>query len=385
MKQENQITFKQIALLILLGVLVYMLFNNPVIRGKVFNVFKPIFVAFALAYLLDNIVTWIERRLKLSRNIGVLITCSVLLLVGVYAAAIGIPSLINSTRSLIMNFTRANMNIDFFESIFVYLDNDYIVAINQFVKETLETFLLRVGQSTGIILKELLSWTSSIFNVIISLVIAIYMLLDKHDLLARLKRLIYAYRTKEQSDELIRISQKAHEIFSGFLIGKIIDSIIVGFITFGVFAALQVPYSSLLGLIIGVTNIIPYFGPFIGGVPVVLITLIHSPTQAIWVALIILAIQQFDGLILGPLILGDKVGVRPFWIITAVTLGGSIYGVVGMFLGVPFLVLGKTLLEEIIDLRLKDKKMEDLEADKLAKIKPKKINKFKEKMESKIK
>lgn len=383
MKQDNQFSFNKILMLIFTGILIYLFISNSGMRHETINVFKPVLVAFALAYLLDNIVTWYERTLRLKRGQSVLITCLILLLVGIYATAIGIPSLINSTRSLVNNFSKGNINFYFLEKFFINLDNDYIVAINQFFRESLEEILMKVGQSTGSILKELLSWTSSIFNTIISLVIAIYMLLDKHDLLARLKRLVYAYATKEQGDEVVRISRKANEIFSGFLIGKIIDSAIIGFLTFGILAVLQVPYYSLIGLIIGVTNMIPYFGPFIGAIPAILITLIHSPAQALWVAIVIILIQQFDGLILGPLILGDKVGVGPFWIITAVTLGGSIYGVVGMFLGVPVLVLGKTLLEELVDIRLKDKHMEDLEIDKLTPVKSKKKKITKSKFKNK--
>ncbi len=122
----------------------------------------------------------------------------------------------------------------------------------------------------------------------------------------------------------------------------------------------KIPNAPAIGFFVGITNIIPYFGPFIGAIPAVLVTLASGSSlwQVLWVILLIVALQQFDGLILGPKILGDKVGVGAFWIIVSVTAGGAIAGLVGMFVGVPVVVLFKTLIEEYVDKRLIEKKLD---------------------------
>lgn len=157
---------------------------------------------------------------------------------------------------------------------------------------------------------------------------------------------------------MLRISRKSDEIFSAFFVGKLIDSAIIGVICFFLMLIFRIPNAPAIGFFVGITNIIPYFGPFIGAVPAVLVTLASgSLWQVLWVIVLIVALQQFDGLILGPKILGDKVGVGAFWIIVSVTAGGAIAGVVGMLVGVPVVVLFKTLIEEYVEKKLKEKKL----------------------------
>ena len=154
------------------------------------------------------------------------------------------------------------------------------------------------------------------------------------------------------------------------MVGKLIDSTIIGLLCYLFLYLFAVPFALIISIVIGITNMIPYFGPFIGAVPAILITLINSTEQTILVLVIIIILQQFDGLILGPIILGDRVGVSAFWIIVSVTVGGYLFGVLGMFLGVPVVVLVMTILEEEVQRRLNEKNMGRLEIERLKVRKP---------------
>jgi predicted PurR-regulated permease PerM len=185
------------------------------------------------------------------------------------------------------------------------------------------------------------------------------MLIEKNDLLRRVKRLNYAVNDEEVANQLLYIMKKSHEIFSRFFVGKIIDSAIIGLMCFVIMWLFRIPNSPAIGFIVGITNMIPYFGPFIGAIPALLVTLASgSLLQVFLVFIIILGLQQFDGLYLGPKILGKKVGVGAFWIIVSVTVGGALFGLVGMFVGVPVTVLFKTLIETYVDNKLKEKELE---------------------------
>ena len=150
-----------------------------------------------------------------------------------------------------------------------------------------------------------------------------------------------------------------YQLFSSFIIGKAIDSLIIGLLCFVIMSLCQLPYAVLISAIVGVTNMIPYFGPFIGAVPGVLIMLLVSPIKALIFAILILVLQQFDGLILGPKILGDSTGLKPLWIIFAITIGGSIAGVLGMFLGVPVIAVLRYLLNRFLQYRLEKRNFQN--------------------------
>ncbi len=155
------------------------------------------------------------------------------------------------------------------------------------------------------------------------------------------------------------------EIFSKYIIGKMIDSLIVGIICFMGLWFLKAPYALLMAIIVGVTNMIPYFGPFIGAVPAVIITLFTSPITALWVTLFIIVLQQLDGYIIGPFILGDSVGLSPFWIILAILIGGGLFGILGMLICVPVMAVVRNMFSRYINRRLDEKSLsfEKLDVD----------------------
>ena len=193
------------------------------------------------------------------------------------------------------------------------------------------------------------------YNVLMGLVISIYIILDMKKLKRSARKVVYALSPKKKEQEVWETMKQCSHIFNGFLIGKMIDSLIIGIICFVCTTIFRFPYAVLLSVIVGITNIIPYFGPYMGGVIGGVVILIVSPVKVIFWAILILIIQQFDGLYLGPKILGEKTGLRPLWVIFSITVGGSLFGVVGMFLGVPCVAVLSYILNLAIEHFLKKK------------------------------
>jgi predicted PurR-regulated permease PerM len=191
-----------------------------------------------------------------------------------------------------------------------------------------------------------------VYNLIFAFIVSIYVLLDKNRLVRNLKRLTKALFPKEKASSLIETGGLTHHIFSRFIIGKTVDSLIIGGLCFILMSFFKMPFALIISLIVGITNMVPYVGPFIGAVPGFFIIFISSPVQSLFYLILILAIQQFDGLYLGPKILGDSTGLRPIWIIFAISVGGAAGGVLGMFLGVPCVAVIARLLDDWVEKRI---------------------------------
>ena len=193
------------------------------------------------------------------------------------------------------------------------------------------------------------------YNVLMGLVISIYIILDMKKLKRSARKVVYALSPKKKEQEVWETMKQCSHIFNGFLIGKMIDSLIIGILCLIAMSILKLPYALLLSLIVCITNIIPYFGPIIGAIPGVMIYLFIDIRYAFIFALMILILQQFDGLYLGPKILGDQTGIKPLWVIFGITVGGAYFGVMGMFLGVPVVAVIMYLLQLFLDKKLKKK------------------------------
>ena len=190
---------------------------------------------------------------------------------------------------------------------------------------------------------------------IMAIFIAFYMLLDKERFSLKAKKGIYTFFPEEKADVILRSAIRTHHIFQNFIVGKAVDSLIIGILAFIGLNLMKAPYPLILSLIIGVTNMIPYFGPFIGAIPAILITLLIDPPLAIAVGIFVLILQQFDGNYLGPKILGNSVDLNPLWIILAVLIGGAFMGPVGMFVGVPVFATIKTFASEYVNRKYTEK------------------------------
>lgn len=197
-----------------------------------------------------------------------------------------------------------------------------------------------------------ISFISAIISLLISIVVSAYMIMDRHLMIKNACRVVYAIFPKNNTVSICNTIRDCNQIFYNFVIGKALDSLIIGIITFLAMSVFKLEYSLLISLIIGVTNMIPYFGPFIGAIPGAIMLLIVNPIHSLIFVILIIIIQQFDGLYLGPKILGDSVGLKPIWIIFGITIGGAYGGVFGMFLGVPLIAIVAYLTNKFITSRL---------------------------------
>jgi len=208
----------------------------------------------------------------------------------------------------------------------------------------------------------------AIFDIVIAIILSIYIMFSKETLIAQLKKGLYAIFKKDTAANLVRFARESHHIFSGFINGKLLDSLIIGILCFIGMSIIGFDFTLLISFIVGCTNVIPFFGPFFGAIPSVLILLMVDPWQAFWFAIFVLVLQQLDGNIIGPKILGDSTGLPALWVMFAILVGGGIFGVLGMFVGVPAFAVIYKFAKEYFEKLLKNKKLpEETESYKVIK------------------
>ena len=203
-------------------------------------------------------------------------------------------------------------------------------------------------------------------NVFVGLIAAIYMLSSKDTFAAQSKKLIYSVFEVDTANMILENLRFVHKVFGGFISGKLLDSLIIGVITFFCITILNMPYVLLISVIIGVTNIIPFFGPFIGAVPstmLILLANLDNPLKAVYFVLFILVLQQFDGNILGPKILGDSTGLASFWVLFAILVFGGLFGFVGMIVGVPLFAVIYSAISGLVNKSLRKREMSQKTTD----------------------
>jgi predicted PurR-regulated permease PerM len=338
----------------------------------VVSIFVPVIWAAIIAYLLNPLMKTFEKQFKMKRTSAILCVYLLVLFVMAGVLTIIIPRIVTSIVEIAKEFP------DYIETATLWYQNrlvdiqsleklahTYDINLDslknldfqeqiQALADNLQSFLLGLTQA-------FFDFTSGVFKFIMGLVISVYLLKDKESFNLQSKRMMKAYLGIRRADSLIELGREIDSVLSKYLIGKTIDSMIIGLICFVGLTLLNVKYSVLLSLIIGLTNMIPFFGPFIGAVPAIILTLFSSPIQALWVAIFVLLLQQLDGYIIGPKILGDSVGMSPFWIIIAIIVGGGLFGVMGMLLGVPALAVIRKLNEKYVARKLSQQEINNYE------------------------
>lgn len=196
-----------------------------------------------------------------------------------------------------------------------------------------------------------------LYNLFIGIIVAIYVLASKETFSAQSKKLVYGIFKKEHADVIIHYVKVSHGMFSGFIIGKIVDSTIIGIICFFLMTVMGLPYALLISVIIGVTNVIPVFGPYIGAVPSALLILIVNPMQALYFIIMLIILQQLDGNIIGPAILGESTGLSAFWVLFSILLFGGLWGIVGMIAGVPLFAVIYRIISDFINWKLSGRRL----------------------------
>ncbi len=340
--------------------------------SSVFKLLQPFFIGFVLAYLLNPLLKWLEKSLKsrtdnprMRRRISMLLTY--LLAIGILGLffSIIIPQVVVSLTHLSRNISRYVDSIDLWvKQITAALP---LSSLPEQVRESLNDVIAQLYQMMASVFPWVLDavtrFTSSIFNFIMGFIISLYMLSNKERFFAQIKKTLYAFFPVKAVDSIIELTRDGNKKFSGFISGKLLDSLIIGILCFFGMTFFKMPYVLLVSVIVGITNVVPYFGPFFGAIPSFLIILTAEPVKALWFILFILVLQQFDGNILGPRILGETTGLSAFWVIFAILFFGNKMGFLGMLIGVPLFAIIYTMFGSIVHHRLDKKGMPTGTAD----------------------
>lgn len=330
---------------------------------------QPFIIGTALAYLLNFILKFYEKNIlsykwfnnlnkTAKRALGIVFTYITAILITYLFIQFVLPQLIDSVVGLVNNIPQYVNDVSKYTNELignVNLQPKYITLINEKLGEAINYIITTISNLLPVIANFVISTTSSVLNIIIGIIVSIYILIDKEKFIALSKKVTYALCSKERAKFVLNLANKSNMTFSKFIGGKILDSVIIGILTFIILTIFKMPYVLLISVIIGVTNIIPFFGPFIGGIPSAIIILFASPIQALWFIIIIIVIQQIDGNIIGPKILGDSIGISAFWILFSLLVAAKFMGVVGMIIGVPLFAIIYSIIKEVVEDKLRKK------------------------------
>ena len=338
------------------------------------NILSPFIYGIVIAYILNSGLKFLENNLfskiryldnrqGLKRGLSIATTYILLFSFLTWLITYLLPQIQKSILDVSTYFK--NFDIKTFDEMLkenLPINDDLLFSISSYIDKFLNEFLEKAPIYLKRIVSSTISIASILLNVILGIVISIYILFDKEDTSTRSKKIVCAILPKKTAHSIINFFREANSTFEKFFVGKIIDSIIIGIIFFIGATLLKAPFPILLSIIIGVTNIIPFFGPFIGALPVLFITLmfdIANPLKALWIAIFIILLQQFDGNILGPKILGDSIGIKPIGIIFSIIIGKALFGIAGMFFGVPIFAVIFSTFNRLIDKKYKNKYGDD--------------------------
>ena len=381
------------ALLVIIGAIsfYYLIFHSSSLLEnllKLMAIATPIIDGLVLAYLLWPIVSFLERKLlhplqdkltagypafkkrerklqRYSRGISILLTVVFVLFALTGFFRFVIPQIAFSIQTIVLQFDDYVNNLTGwlqnilannpeFEKMASDVINTYSPRLEEWMNNTLLPQMNTILKTVSL---SMLSVAKALWNLIIGLIISMYLLGNKERFLNQVKKMTYAFFTPQLANSLISDAKLIDRTFGGFVNGKILDSIIIGVICFVCVSVMKLPFPMLISVIVGITNIIPFFGPFIGAVPCALLILMVNPMQCLYFIIFVLILQQFDGNFLGPKILGSSTGLSGFWVIFSITIFSGLMGVPGMILGVPVFAVFYTFLRRKVNNNLKQKGM----------------------------
>ena len=391
MKRTQYFKWGLTAFLTVCAVLVFYdtFYQNGVLQrflSKLASILAPVLYGAAIAYLLTPVMSWLEKAIRAGwkklfpkrelkprsgglRLASILLTEAVVIFLLYLLMSVLIPQLVDSVTTLLNNAQ------DYYRKVYDWADglldseNEIAVWLAGLITE-------RYTDGMAFLTDKVLPWaqkavvplTNGIwsgirgavgfaFDLIVGIIVSIYLMGMKEKSLARCCKAVYAVLPEQKADAVMRGTRTADHIFSGFVRGKLLDSLIIGIICFIGCSLMNMPYTPLVSVVVGVTNVIPFFGPFLGAVPSAFLILLVSPKQCLIFVIFIVVLQQFDGNILGPKILGDATGISSFWVIVAILVGGGFGGVLVMFLGVPVFACVQELVKFLMDRRLRRRDM----------------------------
>ena len=339
----------------------------------IFNILKPIFYGLLVAYVMNPVIKVLEKLLKrfcdsqtakkikikepsktTLRGLSIGFAWLIVLALLTFMISVIIPCINTNIIKISANsdiyFQNFNKGVAKLEGIMQYPQGALVNQINSLI-QNIEGIIAKSAQH---VLPHIFNLTKQIttgvINAFIAIIVSIYFLFSKELFCAQVKKMLSAFVKDEKIEKLFASGREVNLVFNNFLFGKLLDSLIVGILCYLGMLPWKIPYAVLISSIVGITNIIPYFGPFIGAVPCIIILLLENPTKALIFTIFILILQQIDGNIIGPKVLGETIGLNSFWVMFSIILFGGLFGVVGMFLGVPifaaFYVFFKRLIED---------------------------------------
>lgn len=386
-------------LVIAAALVFYLIINNlALIFAAMFyvsGILKPIIYGFVIAYILNPLMKMFQRWLTLAyikkgRQIpenkkGLIngITITLAFVTGFFIIVIlfimVIPQIITSMLTLVESLPR-QMDAYYNDIVERIKNNPFladkmqetVLQATKFFDEKMQSELIpwlrqELLPNLNTYAKQFAGGVAVFFNVLynlfIGLIVAIYLLNSKRIFAAQSKKIVYGIFKKRHADMIIYYVRISNDMFSGFISGKIVDSAIIGVICFVVMGILKLPYTMLVSVIVGVTNVIPVFGPYIGAVPSALLILLVSPEQSLYFLILIIILQQLDGNIIGPAILGESTGISAFWVLFSILLFGGFWGIGGMLVGCPLFAVIYRIIKDYISMKLRSKNLSDSTAE----------------------
>lgn len=390
-------TFKSVILLLLFAAILVLVLTKldliVVVIGKVLSVLNPFIVGFVIAYIVnipyvffkDKVFAFMEKKpekdrtkfdkflVRLRKPLAIIVAFALFFAVIVFLVGIIVPQISNSLQRVVDNF--GSYYTSFQEWVFgiaakfgfeYEFMSDIFADINEFTAQytgggsgdssTMIDLNTIIQSSVEFLFPQLFDITKNVYNIlyngILSIIVSIYYIGNKETLLNQTKKVAYSYIPQKLLGKVLRIVDLCNNMVGKFIYGKIVDSTIIGILCFITLKIVDIEYAALLSIIVGVTNIIPFFGPIIGAIPGVVLLLMISPFDALLFGIIIIIIQQLDGNLIGPMILGDSIGISGFWIMFSILVGGGLFGFVGMLLSVPIFAVIYFLMGEKVNDRL---------------------------------
>ena len=372
--------------------LFFLIFNAASVRAfftTLSHILRPIFMGMILAFLLLPIQRHIlkfmlamtpNQKLKNKNDVRFLSIISIVLsllvafillylllamvIPQVYDSIVGLvmafPEYIESAQVWLLTFLEDNPEI---QSAIMPIYNSAATSLEQWLSSDILPNLESVSSTldwlratvlpniTGVVSGVsaiLLAALLLIKDLLIAIIVSVYLLVRKDTFAAQSKKIVYSIFRTDHADLIVSETREAYRIMSGFINGKLLDSLIIGIICLACCNLFHFPYPALVATIIGVTNVIPFFGPFIGAIPCILLIFIIDPIQSIYFAIFVLVLQQFDGNILGPKILGESTGLASFWVLFSIILFGGLFGFAGMVLGVPVFAMIYSIIRRLV-------------------------------------
>ena len=359
--------------------LTFIIFNIDKIwkfLGTIVGLFSPFIIGFVFAYLLNPIVIFFKKNVfdkfvkkdKVANNLSLLTTCVIFLTLTIILFNSIIPALLKSIQSLVVNMPTYIKDI-----------KDYLIAktdssglaeainanystINESLNTMINNFLPKLEDMITIVSNGLFGAVKVVFKVFMGFVISIYYLSDKDNFVAGTKKIIYSIFGVKVANHIMDNARHTNDIFGNFIVGKLLDGFTIGFITFIFLTILGFSdYALLIGVTVGLTNMIPYFGPYIGTIPSALLILmdeVHGGDKMCIIFIIfIIALQQIDSYVIEPNLCGSKTGLKSFWVLASILFFGDAFGIIGLLLGVPVFALIYGYVHNLVTIRLEEKNL----------------------------